>query len=133
MNVLLLKKPHKAPYKYNMIIVALLMFLFATLDVAFGLRHNLDAFIYYTGPGGPKAEFAIISYWVNVMKSADYVAQTFIGDGMLVSFLVGGIPQLTLSPNISFTVATSYGVGNGLLSFSQRSCGWLVQVNKCPL
>ena len=84
MNVLLLRKPRGTPYKYNMIIVALLMFVFATLDVAFGLRHNLDAFIYYTGPGGAKGEFGIISYWVNVMKSADYVAQTFIGDGMLV-------------------------------------------------
>ena len=68
MNVLLLRKPRGAPYKYNMIIVALLMFVFATLDVAFGLRHNLDAFIFYHGPGGPDGEFDDISDWVNVMK-----------------------------------------------------------------
>lgn len=52
--------------------------------MAFGLRHNLDAFVYYTGPGGATAEFGDISYWVNVMKSADYVAQTAIGDAILV-------------------------------------------------
>ena len=122
MNVLLLKKPHKAPYKYNMIIVALLMFLFATLDVAFGLRHNLDAFIYYTGPGGPKAEFAIISYWVNVMKSADYVAQTFIGDGMLVSSRRLSC-TLALTGDISCIVAILFGEGNGLLSLFRQYYG----------
>jgi len=60
------------------------MFTFATLDVAFGLRHNLDAFVYYTGPGGAKEEFENISYWVNVMKTADYVAQTCVGDAILI-------------------------------------------------
>ncbi|KAJ3711430.1 hypothetical protein DFJ43DRAFT_1107817 [Lentinula guzmanii] len=67
-----------------MLVVALLLCLFATLDVAFGLHHNLDAFSYYHGPGGATEELNDISYWVNVMKTADYVAQTFIGDGMLV-------------------------------------------------
>lgn len=67
-----------------MVLVAIAMCAFATLDVAFGLIHNLDAFIYYTGSGGPIAEFSLISNWVNVMKSADYFAQTAIGDAMLV-------------------------------------------------
>ncbi|THG98149.1 hypothetical protein EW026_g4000 [Hermanssonia centrifuga] len=70
--------------KWIMVIVAFLMATFATLDVAFGLRHNLDAFIYYTGPGGATAEFGNITYWVNVMKTVDYIAQTAIGDGMLI-------------------------------------------------
>ena len=84
MNVLVLRKPSGVPYKWTMIIVSLLMFTFATLDIAFGLRFNLDAFIYYTGPGGAIQEFAKISYWVNVMKSVDYCFQTYIGDAMLV-------------------------------------------------
>jgi len=54
------------------------------MDVGFGLRHNLDAFVYSFGKEAPAAEFAHISYWVNVMKFADYSAQTFIGDGILV-------------------------------------------------
>lgn len=55
-------------YNWSLIVVAALMFIFATLDVAFGLRHNLDAFVFYRGPGGPITEFQNISYWVNVMK-----------------------------------------------------------------
>ncbi|KAJ3710889.1 hypothetical protein DFJ43DRAFT_1170417 [Lentinula guzmanii] len=74
----------KKHINWVMLVVALLLCLFATLDVAFGLRHNLDAFSYYHGPGGATEELNDISYWVNVMKTADYVAQTFIGDGMLI-------------------------------------------------
>ncbi|KAJ7647039.1 hypothetical protein FB45DRAFT_186973 [Roridomyces roridus] len=66
---------------WHMLAAAMLMFTFATLDVAFGLRHNLDAFVYYTGPGGAKEEFENISYWVQV---TDYVAQTCVGDSILI-------------------------------------------------
>ena len=52
--------------------------------MAFGLRHILDAFVFYTGQGGPAEELDDISYWINVMKAADYVAQTAIGDAILV-------------------------------------------------
>lgn len=84
MRALLSKRTANASIKYHMVLVSLLMFTFATLDVAFGLRHNLEAFIYYKGPGGAIGEFGIESNWVNVMKTADYVAQTAIGDGILV-------------------------------------------------
>lgn len=60
------------------------MFTIATLEMAFGLQHNLEAFIYYTGPGGANGEFQDISNWVNVMRLADYVTQTFIGDSIMV-------------------------------------------------
>ena len=53
---------------WSMVTVVTLMAVFSTLDVALGLRHNLDAFIFYTGPGGPDGEFDNISNWVNVMK-----------------------------------------------------------------
>ena len=58
----------KERINWPLVVVAALMAVFATLDVAFGLRHNLDAFIFYKGPGGADAEFEDISYWVNVMK-----------------------------------------------------------------
>ncbi|KAF8652581.1 hypothetical protein AX16_004334 [Volvariella volvacea WC 439] len=67
---------------FKMLIAALLMFTFASLDVAFGLRHNLDAFVAYDGD--PIEEFEKISYWVNVMKMGCYVAQTFVGDAILL-------------------------------------------------
>ncbi|PSR70619.1 hypothetical protein PHLCEN_2v13507 [Hermanssonia centrifuga] len=66
--------------KWVMLVMALLMAIFATLDVAFGLRHNLDAFVYYQGPGAAAQEFNDITYWVNVMKTVDYVTQTVIED-----------------------------------------------------
>ncbi|TFY51508.1 hypothetical protein EVG20_g10969 [Dentipellis fragilis] len=69
---------------WPLFVVAILLFTFATLDVAFLVRHVLDAFIWYRGPGGAKGEFADISYWVNVMKTVDYAAQTSIADGMLI-------------------------------------------------
>ena len=73
--------------QYNVfLIMTLLLFVFATLDVALLLRHVLDAFIWYNGPGGAIAEFSEISYWVNAMKTVTYVAQTSIADGMLVSY-----------------------------------------------
>ena len=62
----------KERYNWPLVIVATLIFIFATFDVAFGLRHNLDAFIFYKGAGGPDAEFENISYWVNVMKVRAY-------------------------------------------------------------
>ncbi|KAF9255125.1 hypothetical protein L218DRAFT_803712, partial [Marasmius fiardii PR-910] len=67
-----------------LLVFALLLGLVATNDVAFGLRHNLDAFAYYKGPGGAVEELQDISYWVSVMKTVDNIAQTFIGDAMLL-------------------------------------------------
>ena len=67
------------------LVVALLLFVFATLDVAIQLRHVLYAFIWYTGPGGAIGELSDLSYWLNAMKSVTYNAQTSIADGMLVS------------------------------------------------
>ena len=49
-------------------VAAVLLLVFATANVAFSFRHVLDAFIYYTGPGGPAQHLAVISNWVNVMK-----------------------------------------------------------------
>ncbi|PPQ84944.1 hypothetical protein CVT25_004457 [Psilocybe cyanescens] len=65
-----------------MLVAALLMFLFASLDVAFHLRHNLEAFVYFDVH--PIETFEQTSNWINVMKMACYVAQTFIGDSILL-------------------------------------------------
>ncbi|PSS29864.1 hypothetical protein EW026_g7441 [Hermanssonia centrifuga] len=70
--------------KWIMVTAALLMAIVATLNVSFILRHILNAFIYYKGPGGATAELSDIGNWVNVMQTADYVAQTAIGDSVLI-------------------------------------------------
>jgi hypothetical protein len=57
----------KKDYNWPFIVVTALTFVFTTFDVGCTLRHNMDAFIYYKGPGGPNAEFEDISNVVNVM------------------------------------------------------------------
>ncbi|KAF9260954.1 hypothetical protein L218DRAFT_1050468 [Marasmius fiardii PR-910] len=91
------------------LVFALLLGLFATLDIAFGLRHNLDAFAYYKGPGGAVEELQDISYWVNVMKTADYVAQTFIGDAMLLyrCYIVYERSWKVIVPSVIFWIGGS--------------------------
>lgn len=71
--------------RYLLLFVALLLFTVATLDLACLVRLDLDAFIYYKGPGGAIGELSILSLWVNVMKTVAYVAQTSIADAMLAS------------------------------------------------
>lgn len=56
----------KPVLNWKMIVTSLLLCVVCTFDVAFGLRHLLDAFVYYDGP--PEEELHNISYWVNVMK-----------------------------------------------------------------
>jgi len=66
-----------------MLSAALIMFALASLDVAFHLRHNLEAFVIYEGD--PIDEFERTGYWLSVAKMVTYVAQTFVGDYILVS------------------------------------------------
>ncbi|TFK38572.1 hypothetical protein BDQ12DRAFT_747923 [Crucibulum laeve] len=85
LRVLLWKEGNFKPQNlihYKMLVAALLMFLFASLDVAFHLRHNLDAFINFEGD--PIDDFSNTSNWINVVKMGCYVAQTFIGDSILL-------------------------------------------------
>ncbi|PPQ97458.1 hypothetical protein CVT26_002806 [Gymnopilus dilepis] len=67
---------------YMMLLAAILMFMFATLDVAFHLRHNLEAFIYFRGD--PVEEFDQTADWINVIAMVFYVLQTFVGDSILI-------------------------------------------------
>ncbi len=74
-------------------------------SVSVGLLHNLNAFVDYDGSGGATGEFDDISYWPNVMKSVNYVAQTLIGDGTLVSI---NIPQVTYWRNFYVDIGSYY-------------------------
>ena len=65
-----------------MFIAALAMFIFASMDVGFGLNNNIEAFVRFVGD--PEDHFNDIGEWTNVMKMANYVAQTFVGDAILV-------------------------------------------------
>ncbi|KAF5309750.1 hypothetical protein D9611_013619 [Ephemerocybe angulata] len=118
--------------KKMMVIAALLMLVFGSLDVAFGLRHNLEAFVYQFAKGvQPAEEFGKISKWLNVMKFANYAAQTFIGDGILLyrcyviynrRWWVAILPALMWLATAACSGVTIYiesTIGNGDLSQSQ--------------
>ncbi|KAF9529969.1 hypothetical protein CPB83DRAFT_811692 [Crepidotus variabilis] len=74
-------KPVRLVHK-TMLLATTLMFIIATLDVAFQFRHNLEAFIYFKGD--PIDEFNKTSYWLNVVVMGCYVAQVFVGDAVLL-------------------------------------------------
>jgi hypothetical protein len=68
-----------------MFLAAIVMFVCASLDVAFHLRHNLDVFV--ATQSDAIEEFSKTSSWINVMSMGCYVAQTFVGDSILVWIL----------------------------------------------
>lgn len=78
LRILLWIDGHLKPVRdlhWKMVIAAVAMFVVASLDVAFHVRHNLDAFVSYEGD--PVEEFSKTSNWINVMKMGCFVAQTF--------------------------------------------------------
>ncbi|KAJ7695280.1 hypothetical protein B0H14DRAFT_3042464 [Mycena olivaceomarginata] len=48
------------------------------------LAINLNAFVFYDGPGGPKAAFDNTSGWMDVMGTVDVILQTVLGHIMLI-------------------------------------------------
>jgi len=67
-----------------MLIVGVLLMSLSTFDVSIGLMHCIQAFIFYTGPGGSDARFTGLTDWVNVLKSCNIVFGKLISDGILV-------------------------------------------------
>ncbi|EPQ51376.1 hypothetical protein GLOTRDRAFT_49061 [Gloeophyllum trabeum ATCC 11539] len=84
LNVLLLKKTGKTGAHRLALVVTIYMFAVASNDTALCLVHVLDAFAYYTGPGGAEGELSHVSSWINVVKLVNYLLQTTVGDLILV-------------------------------------------------
>ncbi|KIY49640.1 hypothetical protein FISHEDRAFT_23253, partial [Fistulina hepatica ATCC 64428] len=131
-----------------MSIATLLMCLFASLDIAFGLCHNLDAFVFYDGD--PIKELDDASYWVNVMKMVDYVAMTFIGDLILVyrcwtiygrtyvSTLLCIVPFLSLLAETACGIVAIYfeanlGSNSALLEADRVTTWMIISMTAIPL
>ncbi|EGO28969.1 hypothetical protein SERLADRAFT_456273 [Serpula lacrymans var. lacrymans S7.9] len=75
------KQAMEPKIRWRLLVVAILLFIIATLDIACSLRFNIVAIVYYTGPGGPAA---LEGDWLNIMKSVNYVMQTWIGGALLI-------------------------------------------------
>ncbi|KAJ4490956.1 hypothetical protein J3R30DRAFT_3278392 [Lentinula aciculospora] len=66
----------------HMIVAAICLSFFATLDLAAGIRLNLRVFLYLRG--NTVDDFSDISYWVNVLKMVAFVGQVLTGDSILL-------------------------------------------------
>ncbi|KAF9468731.1 hypothetical protein BDZ94DRAFT_695081 [Collybia nuda] len=64
--------------------VILIMAFISVWDIALFFKNVVDAFIYYTGPGGPTHVFSNLGHWVNVARGFNYGAQTLLGDSILI-------------------------------------------------
>ena len=52
----------------TLLVWAIALFIWGTLDISFALYRNITAFIYYTGPGGAVEIFSEISNYVTVLR-----------------------------------------------------------------
>jgi hypothetical protein len=66
--------------------VSIVMAILDGVDKSLQLQHMLDAFVYYKGPGGALEQLNKTRNGVNFAKTVVYVIQTWLGDGVLVSF-----------------------------------------------
>lgn len=106
-----------------MIIAALSMFAVATLDIATGLRHTLEAFIVHSDD--PVITLAGPS-WRHITKTADFIIMTSIGGAILVrriSIFCDMFPNACRSTDALWFGTKAFASW----SFS-FSCGWDKQV-----
>ena len=105
------------------------MFFFASMEVSLALRQSIEAFILLGGD--VKEEFDQTSKWVIYMRMVDYVAQTCIGDGILVRSGVFMLRTISLQQVLGrFIVAGSYMAGTGSLSSFPSFCGLPARVGR---
>ncbi|OBZ77772.1 hypothetical protein A0H81_02383 [Grifola frondosa] len=104
----------RSTINWPMLIVVILMATFATLDVAVRLRCTLYVFIWWAGPGDVQQLLDNGNYWTTTVVGVDYVAETVIGDGMLVvghpavfATGAGGIVCGILTIYINWTFSTN--------------------------
>ncbi|KAF9460444.1 hypothetical protein BDZ94DRAFT_1169596 [Collybia nuda] len=64
--------------------IVLAMGFIAVWNVSLLFKNIVDAFINYTGPGGPTHVFSNLSDWVTVSRGFSYGVQTLLGDSILI-------------------------------------------------
>jgi len=83
--VLVFRNGRDRPVNLVMLIVAILLFVFASSDIAFALVQAIDGFVLYTGAGGPNQYFSTAgANWVNLARLACTGFQTGVADGLLL-------------------------------------------------
>ncbi|KZT64356.1 hypothetical protein DAEQUDRAFT_769764 [Daedalea quercina L-15889] len=114
-KALLWRRPSGNPLRRNMLFVSFLMFGIATTHVATNFSRIILAFINNAdAPGGPAAFFDEMSNFTQMFGSTLYVAQTLLGDAMVLyrSYLVWGKKLWVIAfPFILLLGSTATGVG----------------------
>ncbi|KAJ6576705.1 hypothetical protein DFH09DRAFT_366223 [Mycena vulgaris] len=83
--VLLYKRPKHEPVNKPMLGFSIVMFVLATMHIGVNYTRILRAFIIYKDePGGTPAYFNMLSEFTQVFGSAIYVAQTLVGDSVVL-------------------------------------------------
>jgi len=113
--VLLYKRPKHEPVNKPMFAFSVVMFMLATMHIGVNYTRILRAFIIDRDePGGPSAYFNMLSEFTQVFGSAIYVAQTLVGDSVVLyrCHLVWGRQwQVVAFPFILLLGSTTAGVG----------------------
>ncbi|KAF7325060.1 Carboxylic ester hydrolase [Mycena kentingensis (nom. inval.)] len=76
----------RTPREINWVLAVVFVVLYAvdTLDLVLVLVQAMDAFVFYTGPGGPATVFQRGSAWITMTKTACVGTQSIIGDAILI-------------------------------------------------
>ncbi|PIL35766.1 hypothetical protein GSI_02496 [Ganoderma sinense ZZ0214-1] len=112
--VLLSKRPQRQPGQDPMLWITILMFVMATLHIGINYTRIIKAFIIYrNAPGGSAAFFNQLSEFTQIFGSTVYVAQTLIGDSVVLyrCYLVWGRLYVVIVPFILLLGSTASGIG----------------------
>lgn len=128
----------KRPLNIPQVIYAIILFRLGTLDIAFAVHRNIQAFIYYEGEGGAAVVFNQLSdhvtvLWVSAVRPTAWVSDVFCQN---VWKLLGPCKLKPCASSTSYyndtlfffrsTAVGSYTAVNWRTSSSRQCCGWLV-------
>ncbi|EKM79155.1 hypothetical protein AGABI1DRAFT_113763 [Agaricus bisporus var. burnettii JB137-S8] len=97
--------------RWMMVVIASLLFVICTFDVAIGLLHNFHAFVQ---SDNPEKELLNLGDWINITRSCTQVGSMFIGDFVLIyrCWVVYGRRWLVVLPSIILYLA---GIAMGVM------------------
>ncbi|KAL0947735.1 hypothetical protein HGRIS_013818 [Hohenbuehelia grisea] len=113
--VLVYKRPAGQPINRTMLGISVSMFVLATMHIAVNYTRIIKAFIIFKDePGGPGAFFNQLSEFTQLFGSAIYVAQTLLGDSVVLlrCYLVWGRRWTVVAfPVLLLLGSTASGIG----------------------
>ncbi|KAF8735513.1 hypothetical protein AX14_001946 [Amanita brunnescens Koide BX004] len=113
--VLVYRRQRGRPVHKTMFGISLVMFILATMHIGVNFTRIIKAFIIFRNePGGPAAFFNELSEFTQIFGSTIYVAQTLVGDGVVLyrCYLVWGRRRSIIAfPCILFMGSFVTGVG----------------------